>query len=78
MIKVVAPRGDRDSEQFAQVRAQSFAMPLTQSAERTTKQRPHALATFAFEGERVIGGSRLTDGSVFRRPSRLRRRCMRL
>lgn len=78
MIRVAPPRADADWEQFAQVRAQSFAMPLTQSAERTTKQRPHALATFAFEGERVIGGARLTDGSVFRRPSRLRHRCMRL
>ncbi len=66
MIRVVPPRGDGDWEQFVQVRAQSFGMSLTESAERAAKQRAHGLAMFALEDDRVVGGAlALRTGQFF-------------
>jgi predicted acetyltransferase len=56
-VTVTAPRGDGDWEQFTAIEGQAFGATLETTTRYTETVRPHAIARFARDGDRVVGGA---------------------
>lgn len=54
---IVPPRGDGDWEQFTAIEGQAFATTPQATARYVAAVRPHAIARFALDGDRVVAGA---------------------